>query len=200
MTSTLQTPLRDLQRRGLRAIVVGASAGGIEALRTILPALPASLTVPVIVVIHIGPEGHWAWATVFPGCAVPVQEAEDKDAALPGAVYIAPPDYHLLIDGACSLSLSLDEQVNLSRPSIDVLFESAAWALGGDVLGVLLSGANADGAAGLAAIHRAGGTCWVQAPETAVMSMMPRAGLQAVPQARALSLHQMAEAFAAWQP
>lgn len=204
MTSSAEitSALLDLRRRELRAIAIGASAGGIEALRMLLPALPASLEVPVVIVLHLAAEAKAEWSAVFSGCAVPVQEAEDKEPALPGAVYVAPPDYHLLLerlpDGASGLSLSIDEPVNLARPSIDVLFESAAWALGEGVLGVLLSGANADGAAGLAAIARGGGRCWVQSPETAVMAAMPRAGLLAVPEARILSLQQMSEAFRAW--
>jgi two-component system chemotaxis response regulator CheB len=136
---------------------------------------------------------------IFNGCPVPVREAEDKELAAPGTVYVAPPDYHLLLDAKCALVLALDAPVNMSRPAIDVLFESAAWALGADVLGILLTGANADGARGLAAIAGGGGACWVQSPETAFMSMMPRSGLLAVPQARALSLHQMSDALKAWR-
>jgi two-component system, chemotaxis family, protein-glutamate methylesterase/glutaminase len=191
--------LTDLRRPELRVVVIGASAGGIEAVRLLLNALPAGLSVPVVVVLHLGPEGRWNWASVFHGCRLPIEEAEDKGRAAPGTIVIAPPDYHLLLDGDGVLSLSLDEPVNLSRPAIDVLFESAAWALGEGVLGVLLTGANADGARGLAAIDRAGGRCWVQTPETAFISTMPRAGLQAVPHARNLSLHEMAEALHAWQ-
>ena len=198
MSAEITSALLELRRRELRAIAIGASAGGIEALRMLLPALPASLEVPVIIVLHLAAEAKADWPTVFSSCVVPVQEAEDKEPALPGTVYVAPPDYHLLLDGSGELSLSIDEPVNLSRPSIDVLFESAAWALGEGVLGILLSGANADGAAGLAAIARGGGRCWVQSPETALMAAMPRAGLLAVPDARVLSLLQMSEAFRAW--
>lgn len=187
----------DVAREGLRAVVIGASAGGVEALRVLLAALPATLGAPVIVVLHIGSEARWAWATVFAGCALEVREAEDKEPARPGMIYVAPPDYHLLLDRSGVLTLSLDEPVHFARPSIDVLFDAAAWALGAGVLGILLTGANEDGARGLAAIHRAGGACWVQAPETAAVDVMPRAGLAAVPQARALSLQQMSEAFQA---
>lgn len=192
-------PVNDLRRHGLRALVIGGSAGGIEALRNLLTALPPSLEVPVLVVLHIGGDARWTWPAIFPGSPVPVREAEDKETATPGVVYLAPPDYHLLVDSDGVLSLSLDEPVHLSRPSIDVLFESASWAMGENVLGILLTGANADGAAGLATIHRGGGSCWVQTPETAAMPTMPRAGLAAVPDARSLSLVQMAEAFQAWR-
>jgi len=127
-----------------------------------------------------------------------VLEAEDKDLAEAGNVYVAPPDYHLLVDEGGQLSLSADERVNLARPSIDVLFESAAWAFGGALFGVVLSGANADGAAGLAAIRAGGGGCWVQAPETAAAVAMPRAALNAVPDALVLTLAEMADALRAW--
>lgn len=199
MTTPSGTPLQDLRAPGLRVIVIGASAGGIEALKILLTALPPSLAVPVVIALHLGADGHWDWSRVFPGCPLPIGEAEDKDVAAPGRVYLAPPDYHLLLDASGTLSLSLDEPVNLSRPAIDVLFETASWGMGAGVLGILLTGANSDGARGLAAIERAGGTCWVQAPETALISTMPRAGLQAVPQARTLSLQQMAEALHACQ-
>jgi two-component system, chemotaxis family, protein-glutamate methylesterase/glutaminase len=135
---------------------------------------------------------------VFPNSAEPVFEAEDKDLAEPGSVYVAPPDYHLLVDVGGRLSLSSDERVNLARPSIDVLFESAAWSFGAAVLGIVLSGANADGAAGLAAIRARGGSCWVQTPETAVAMAMPRAALDAVPDAQVLALTEMADALRGW--
>lgn len=180
---------------GLRVIVIGASAGGVDALRVLFAAMPASLPAPVVVVLHIGNDARWDWSRVFPGCQLQVREAEDRDVVSAGSIYIAPADYHLLLDRTGELSLSVDEPVHFARPSIDVCFESAAWAMGGGVLGILLSGANADGAAGLAAIERGGGTCWVQAPETAFMDVMPRAGLQAAPLSRSLSLQQMSEAF-----
>ena len=100
-------------------------------------------------------------------CALPVCEAADKEPVRPGTVYFAPPDYHLLIDAGPSLALSADELVNYSRPSIDVLFESAADVYGARLLGIILTGANEDGAAGLAAVHAAGGITIVQEPDSA---------------------------------
>lgn len=185
----------DLQTRPLKALVLGGSAGGIDALRTLLPTLPAGLAVPVCVVLHIAADAKTAWPSVFSECALPVVEAEDKQQAQAGYVYVAPADYHLLIDAQGTLSLSLDPPVNLSRPAIDVLFESAAWAFGANLLGVVLSGANADGAAGLRAIADAGGLCWVQAPQAARATAMPKAALAAVPEARAATLAEMAAAF-----
>jgi two-component system chemotaxis response regulator CheB len=184
--------------RRLRAIVIGASAGGIEALSVLFAALPTPLSVPVLVALHIAAGSRTQWQMVFRSATAPVLEAEDKDLAGAGNVYVAPPDYHLLVDDGGRLSLSADERVNLARPSIDVLFESAAWSFGRDLLGIVLSGANADGAAGLAAIRASGGGCWVQAPETAAAVAMPRAALNAVPDALVLTLPEMADALRAW--
>jgi two-component system, chemotaxis family, protein-glutamate methylesterase/glutaminase len=190
--------LSTLRERPLRAIVVGGSAGGIEAVTVLLSALPRPLLVPVLVVLHIAAGSRTQWPMVFRSSTAPVLEAEDKDIAEPGKVYIAPPDYHLLVDDSARLSLAADERVNLSRPSIDVLFESAAWSFGSAVLGVVLSGANSDGAAGLAAIRGSGGGCWVQTPETAAAVAMPRAAIGAVPDALVLTLREMADALGAW--
>lgn len=187
-----------LRQLRLKAIVIGGSAGGIEAVTVLLSALPRPLLVPVLVVLHIAASSRARWPIVFRASTAPVLEAEDKDVADPGNVYVAPPDYHLLVDDGARLSLSADEKVNHARPSIDVLFESAAWSFGSAVLGVVLSGANADGAAGLAAIRERGGGCWVQAPETAVAAAMPRAAIEAVPDALVLSLGEMADALGAW--
>jgi len=192
------TGLSTLRQRPLRAIVVGGSAGGIEAATVLLSALPRPLLVPVLLVLHIAASSRAQWPLVFRSSTAPVHEAEDKDVAEPGNVYVAPPDYHLLVDEDARLSLSSDERVNLARPAIDVLFESAAWSFGSAVLGVVLSGANADGAAGLAAIRERGGGCWVQAPETAAAAAMPRAAVSAVPDALVLSLREMADALGAW--
>jgi two-component system chemotaxis response regulator CheB len=178
--------------------VIGASAGGIEAVTGLLAALPRPLIVPVLVVLHIAAGSRTQWPLVFRSSSAPVHEAEDKDMAEPGHVYVAPPDYHLLVDESSRLCLSADERVNHARPSIDVLFESAAWSFGAALLGVVLSGANSDGAAGLAAIRERGGSCWVQAPETAVATAMPRAAIEAVPDALVLSLGEMADALGAW--
>lgn len=186
------------ERPPLRAVVLGGSAGSIEAIGAVLAALPPALEVPVLVVLHIAAGSRVDWASLFRNSAAPVLEAEDKELASPGKVYFAPPDYHLLVDDDGRLSLSSDERVNHARPSIDVLFESAAWSFGGAVLGVVLSGANADGAAGLAAIRARGGECWVQAPETAAAATMPQAAIAAVEDARVLSLGEMAVALRAW--
>ncbi|GAA4330163.1 chemotaxis protein CheB [Pigmentiphaga soli] len=163
---------------GIDAVVIGASAGGIEALGTLLPALPADFAPPVLVVQHIVPDHASLLAELFADrCAVRVEEASDKREIAGGCIYFAPPDYHLQVEPDRTLALSVDDAVNFSRPSIDVLFESAAWTYGPRLLGILLTGASPDGAAGLLAIRQAGGRTWVQDPATAAMDIMPLAAI-----------------------
>jgi two-component system chemotaxis response regulator CheB len=165
-------------RERIDAIVIGASAGGVEALSVVLPALPARLRAAVFVVLHLPRERPSLLVDIFAAkCRVPVAEAGDKEPVVPGTVYFAPPDYHLLVDGPL-LSLSADELVNFSRPSIDVLFESAVDVYAARLMGIILTGGNDDGAAGLDAIRRAGGITVVQQPETAQTSLMPESALQ----------------------
>ncbi len=180
-----------------RALVVGASAGAIEALSRILPALPGGFAAPILVVVHLPASGPSLLVELFaPRCALRVREAEDKVRPEPGTIYFAPPDYHVLVEPDGRLSLSVDEPVNFSRPSIDVLFESAAEAYGGGLAGLVLTGANADGARGLAAVRRAGGRAMVQDPAGARAEAMPRAALRSVPDALVLPLEGIAHALA----
>jgi two-component system chemotaxis response regulator CheB len=159
--------------RDLRAVVIGASAGGVQALAEVLPALPAGTSVAVLVVVHLPRDRPSLLAEVFaPKCALAVREARDKEPVAPGTVYFAPSNYHLLVDVGPRLALSADDLVHHSRPSIDVLFESAAAIYRDKLLGVILTGANEDGAEGLAAVHDAGGTTVVQEPQTAQASAM----------------------------
>ncbi len=169
----------------VEALVVGASAGGVEALLKLLPAFDAGATVSVIVVLHLPRGQPSALVDIFaPKCALPVREVEDKAPIARGTVYVAPPDYHVLVDadadGSAILALSADDLVNYSRPSIDVLFESAADYYGPKLCGLVLTGANPDGAAGLAAVKRAGGATIVQAPGSALAPAMPIAALARV--------------------
>lgn len=191
---TIQT---ELESRELALVAIGGSAGGIDALRVMLGALAPTFPLPILVVLHVGVGAKAAWAHVFPRCKLPVREAEDKLIVAPGAVYVAPPDYHLLVDASGQLVLSVDPAVRLSRPSIDVLLESVAFSYGSRALGIVLSGANSDGAAGLAALRRAGGIAWVQTPETALVQAMPRAALDAVPDAHPMTVERMAEVLSA---
>lgn len=180
------------------AIVIGASAGGIDALGQILPALPHDFRRPVFVVLHLPRERPSLLVDIFqPKCARPVREAQDKEPVEPGTVYFAPPDYHLLVDRGPAVALSADDLVNHSRPSVDVLFESAADLYGPRLAAVVLTGASHDGAAGLRAVHEAGGVAIVQDPATALSPMMIEAALAQVPAARILSLPAIAAAIAA---
>ena len=160
-------------RRGIGAIAIGASAGGIQALSVLLPALPAKAAVAVFIVLHLPRDRPSLLAEVFSRkCLLDVHEAQDKEPVIAGTVYFAPANYHLLLDHGPQLALSVDDLVHHSRPSIDVLFESAAEVYGNRLLGIILSGANEDGAQGLAAVHDAGGLTVVQTPETAQSPQM----------------------------
>ncbi len=170
------------------AIVLGASAGGVEALLAVLGALPSSFVLPIVAVLHIPSDKPSLLVEVLGARArIAVREAEDKEVLLPGLV-LAPPDYHVLLDvegdhrhvaGAqdVRLALSNDAPVNYCRPSIDVLFQSAAEVLGPRVAGVVLTGANADGALGLRAIKAYGGLCAAQSPDEAPARAMPEAAI-----------------------
>lgn len=182
-----------MKGRKIDAVVLGASAGGVEALLTLLPALERSCAVPVLVVVHLPRERPSRLVELFGAkCRVSVREAEDKEPIEPGCVYFAPPDYHLLVDEGPTLSLSSDELLHFSRPSIDALFESAADVYRAGLLALVLTGANADGAEGLAAVARAGGLTVVQLPASASVATMPEAALKAAPSSLQLDLSEMA--------
>ena len=178
----------------IKAVVIGASAGAVEALSGLLPALPAKFGLPVFIVVHVPPNRDSIMAELFQAkCKVGVTEARDKEPIEMGTVYLAPPNYHLLVEQNQRLSLSSDDQVLYSRPSIDVLFESAADAYGSGLLGIVLTGANSDGARGLRAVCDAGGVAIVQDPATAQAKAMPTAALDACPNATTMSLASIAE-------
>ena len=175
------------------AVVIGASAGGIEALSQLLPALPRGMRAPVFVVLHLPRERPSLLVEIFqPKCALPIREAEDKEPVDAGTVYVAPPDYHLLVDGGPRLSLSADDPVHFSRPSIDVLFESASDLYRDRLLAVLLSGANEDGAAGADRVRRRGGVTIVQDPRSARSSLMPQSALNLFQPTHVLALDAIA--------
>ena len=165
----------------------------IDALSVLLPALPSTLRAAVFVVIHLPRERPSLLVDVFqPKCALPVREAQDKDVVQPGTIYFAPPDYHLLIDRGPQLALSADALVNFSRPSVDVLFESAADVYGDRLLGIILTGASQDGALGLEAVRRAGGRTVVQRPDTAQVPVMVESALKRGPVDYVLPLDEIA--------
>jgi two-component system chemotaxis response regulator CheB len=160
------------------AIAIGASTGGIDALLGLLPALPPRLNAAVMIVVHIPPQRDSLLPQIFQErCALPVREADPGEPIRPGHVYFAPPDYHLLVEADRTWTLSQDAPVHFSRPSIDVLFETAAWSFGPRLLGILLTGANEDGARGMRAISDAGGVTWAQSPDTALASIMPQSAI-----------------------
>ncbi len=192
------TPL-DVLTRNIDAVVIGASAGGVEILSVLLSVIPSGCRVSFFIVLHIPRERPSLLAELFSNrCALPVREAEDKEPVQPGTVYFAPPDYHMLVDRGPALALSGDEPVHFSRPSIDVLFDSAADIYGERLMGVILTGANQDGAEGLAAIAQAGGRTVVQDPSGAAVAYLPEAALQEGPVDAVLSLEQLQELFASW--
>lgn len=179
------------------AIVVGGSAGALEALTTLLPLLPSGFRLPVTIVVHLLPGRPSGLVPLFQArSSLLVKEAEDKEPLVPGTVYLGSPNYHLLIEKARCFSLSVDDVVLFSRPSIDVLFETAADAYGPALVGVLLSGANEDGAQGLARIREAGGTVLVQAPDSAPSRPMPEAALARTPVDGVLSPAELGHALA----
>ncbi len=168
-------------------VVLGGSAGSVDALATLLPALPRDWPLPIVVVVHLPRAGASGLAEVLAGhTGLPVSEAEDKQPLAGGAIHVARPGYHLLVDDGPALALAIDDPVHFSMPSLDVLFESAAATLGPRVAAVVLSGANEDGARGLAAVRAAGGIAAVQAPDDAAVPVMPRAALAGCPGATAL--------------
>jgi two-component system chemotaxis response regulator CheB len=176
----------------IEAIVIGASAGALETLSLLLPALPRGYPWPLISVVHLPPDKNSVLAELLRAkCHVDVREAEDKEPICGGTVYFAPPDYHLLVEADRRLSLSSEEAVQYSRPSIDVLFESAADAYGAGLVGVILTGANSDGARGLKAVVDAGGAAIVQRPDQARASAMPQAALDACPDALVMSVDEI---------
>lgn len=156
-----------------QAVVIGASAGGVNALDQVLRELPASTPFPVVVVVHLPPSEPSLFVSIFSKrCAMQVREPYDKQPITP-AVWFAPPGYHLLIEPSKTFAMSIDPPVNHSRPSIDVLFDSAAVAYGHELVGIVLTGANADGASGAKAIRDGGGFVIVQDPTTAEAPFMP---------------------------
>jgi two-component system chemotaxis response regulator CheB len=165
--------------RLIEAVVIGASAGGFEALLAILEGLPPTYPMPLVAVLHL-PDHHESRLAELFGYRLELQvrEARDKEPLAPGVLYFAPPGYHLSIENDYSFSLSGEDRVSYARPSIDVLFASAADAYGSALAGVLLTGANFDGAAGLAGMQVAGGLTVVQDPASAQIPTMPEAALR----------------------
>lgn len=182
----------------LEIAMVGVSAGGLEAVCTLLRGLPGDFGMALVVVQHRSKDSD-ALCEVLQDCTpLAIQEVVDKAPVEPGNVYLAPPDYHTLLEPGY-FSLSTDAPVMYSRPSIDVAFESAADVYGPRAAGVVLTGANHDGAHGLRRIVDRGGVALVQDPRTAEVAVMPTAALRAVPGAEVLTLEGIAARLRALQ-
>jgi two-component system chemotaxis response regulator CheB len=174
------------------AVVMGASAGAVEALSQILPGLTADFPLPILIVVHLPPDTNNILSDLFSAkCKIEVKEAEDKEAIRPAVAYFAPPNYHLLVESEGLLSLSSDEPEMFSRPAINVLFESAADVFGSGLVGIILTGASNDGAHGLKVIGEAGGLALVQESTTAAAPAMPHAAREACPTAQVLKLEEI---------
>lgn len=159
---------------------MGVSLGGMGALNCILPYLPSDFALPVIIVQHTrSTSDNFLAHCLNEKCNLKVKEADEKENILRGVIYIAPPNYHLMVENDRTFSLSIDEPVNYARPSIDVLFETAADVYGINLIGLILTGANADGSQGLKRIKGAGGLAIVQDPRRAEADTMPRAAIMA---------------------
>jgi len=174
------------------AVAIGTSWGGLAALTKLLGALPSNFGIPIVVVQHRGKDSeHLLVQLLQDATDLAVSEIEDKDSLNPGSVHVAPANYHVLIDDGY-LSLTIEEPVRFSRPSIDVMFNSLADTYQSAAIGVVLTGANEDGARGLARIVQRGGRALVQDPKTAEIPIMPAAAIRAVPTAEVLSLDALA--------
>lgn len=179
------------------AVVIGASLGGIRALNEILPALPKNYPHPVIIVLHLPAGQPSMLAHIFaPKVNLEVKEVNEKEKIRGGVIYFAPADYHLLVEKDRTFSLSVEDPLHHSRPSIDILFESAADAYGTHLIGVILTGSNNDGALGLKAIKDAGGTTIVQNPSVAESPEMPNAAIEIAEPQLVLPLHDIARILA----
>ena len=172
--------MSEIVHKEFSAIVIGASAGGIKALSLVLEPLPKEFALPIIIVQHLHPYSESYLSHILSTKSeLHVKQADEKEKIQAGSVYVAPPNYHLLIEEDHTLSLSLDAWVNYSRPAIDVLFETAAYAYREKLIGIVLTGANYDGSQGLKKIKEFGGYAIVQEPSTAEVDVMPNAAIAA---------------------
>ena len=163
------------------AIVIGVSSGGMNAMKVMFYLLPKDFSTPVIIVQHISAHSDSQWIKLLNDKSnLPIKEADEKEKIENGKVYIAPPNYHLLIEKDRTFSLTIDERVNYSRPSIDVLFESAAEAYTNKLIGVILTGSNNDGTNGIIRVKECGGLIIIQNPETAESAFMPKSAIAAI--------------------
>ncbi|HIE01047.1 MAG TPA: chemotaxis protein CheB [Thiotrichaceae bacterium] len=174
------------------AVVIGSSAGGIKALSAILAALPSDFPLPIIIVQHLHPHSDSYLAKILGSkCGLRVKQADEKEAITDSVVYLAPPNYHLLIEEDRSFSLSIEGPVNFARPAVDVLFETAIYAYRDKLIGIILTGANHDGSQGLKKIKQIGGYVIVQDPKTAEADAMPQSAIAATKVDKILPIEQI---------
>jgi len=177
-----------------KAIVIGASAGGLNAIKTILTPLQAGFAAPILIVQHLSSHSDGYMARYLNEiCKINVKEADEKEKILPGNVYIAPSNYHLLVEKDETITLTVDPKVNYSRPAIDVLFDSAAEVYRDELIGIILTGANSDGSEGLKKIKALGGLTIVQDPSTAEADFMPKAAIKSTEVDYILSLNKISD-------
>lgn len=178
----------------IKLIVIGASFGGMEAIKKVLSCLPENFTVPIAIVLHIGNNNINTYMSLLNNVThYSIKEAEEKEPIREKTVYFAPPNYHLLVEEDFSFSLSTDEKINFSRPAIDVLFETAAWTFNNQLAGVLLTGSNHDGSAGLKNIQEYNGITIVENPETANARTMPETAIKKFTPDYILNLQEISE-------
>lgn len=176
-----------------QAVVIGSSAGGLNALKTIFGILDKKFPLPVIVVQHVSPDADNYLSSFLDSMkTIRVKEADEKEVPQAGIAYIAPPNYHLLLEQDRSFTLTVGERVNYARPSIDVLFETAADAYGAGLIGIVLTGANNDGSVGLKKIKEMGGLAIVQNPEEAESDSMPKSAIETANPDYVLTLSEIA--------
>jgi len=176
------------------AIVIGVSAGGMNALKFIFSVLPSGFSIPIIIVQHVSARSDNEWIKLLNDKSnLTIREADEKEKIETGNVYIAPANYHLMIENDKTFSLTIDEYVNFARPSIDVLFESAAEAYKDKLIGIVLTGSNSDGTNGIMRIMECGGLAIIQDPKTAESSTMPASAIAAIQPDYILSLKKIVQ-------
>ncbi len=177
-----------------QAIVIGVSSGGMNALKIISSTLPVHFNLPIIIVQHLSAHSDSHWIKLLnEKSRLNVKEADEKEKIEKGNIYIAPPNYHLLIEKDKTFSLTIDERVNFARPSIDVLFESAAEAYKNKLIGIVLTGSNSDGTKGIKRIKDCGGLAIIQDPNTADSEYMPKSAIAAIKPDYIVSLDEIVE-------
>jgi len=176
------------------AIVIGVSSGGMNALKYLFSELPADYLIPIIIVQHVSAHSDNEWIKTLNNTSnLNIKEADEKEKIETGNVYIAPANYHLMLEKDKTFSLTIDERVNFARPSIDVMFESAAEAFQKKLIGIVLTGSNSDGAKGIKRISELGGLAIIQDPETAESPTMPSSAIAAVQPDYILSLEKIVQ-------